>query len=79
MVDLAGLIKEWCEAQAAYDRETTGGGGLTYVTHYRLYCTGRALYRTVGLAPVTGRYAANPWFDRPTPAQLALLDRAGMR
>jgi hypothetical protein len=79
MVDLAGVIHEWCKAQAAYDSENYPGGFPRYATARRLYLAGRALYSAAHTTPAEGRYAANRWFDRPTPAQLALLDRAGMK
>jgi hypothetical protein len=74
MADLLGLVVEWCEAQAAFDRETINGGANLYRTSHRLYRSGRALYQEVGIDPAGGRYFLNPWFENPPDYIKELID-----
>jgi len=69
------LIEEWCEAQAAYDRENFPGGMPKYATARRLYLAGRELYELTGIEAAPGRYAAgNKWWLDPPDRVKGLID-----
>jgi hypothetical protein len=69
------LIKEWCEARAQYDYDNFPGGFPYYAVAYRLYHAGRALYAAAEVEPAEGIYSFNKWFEKPSAAHQALLDK----
>jgi hypothetical protein len=58
--DIRKLVKEFCEAQRAWERETGYGGFPLAATRRNLYYAGRALFKHVSVQyPETGMYADN--------------------
>jgi len=58
--DLRKLVKEFCEAQRAWEREVVYGGFPLAATRRNLYYAGRALFKRVSVPyPENGIYAFN--------------------
>jgi hypothetical protein len=66
-------MREWCEAQAQYDYEVFPGGMPYYVTGYRMYHAGRAIFAAMDVEPAEGRYSYNKWYEEPNEACQGLL------
>jgi len=58
--DIRKLVKEFCEAQRAWERETGYGGFPLAATRRNLYYAGRALFKHVSVPyPESGVYKHN--------------------